>query len=148
MDNFQHELPPYTYVPGQNPHPISDPAGHSYGQSEGESKGLAELLSRGRFLFDNGFYWEAHEAWEQGWILLGRKGQKADSLKGLIKLAACGVKCLEGNSAGADRHFQRAEELLRSLLNEEVNVGDLSKEVCQPLVQKMKALKDSLKANG
>lgn len=64
------------------------------------------------FLFDRGYYWESHEAWEQVWIALGRTGEAADLVKGLIKLAAAGVKYLEGNLRGAQRHFARAVELL------------------------------------
>jgi len=57
-------------------------------------------------------YWEAHEAWEHLWIALGRSGSEADIIKGLIKLAACGVKCLEANPIGASRHALRAANLL------------------------------------
>lgn len=63
-------------------------------------------------LFNAGFYWEAHEAWEHLWIDLGRSTPDATILKGLIKLAASGVKCLERNQHGAMRHAARATELL------------------------------------
>src|SRR5690606_25873938 len=69
-------------------------------------------LQRGLQLFQHGYYWEAHEEWEQVWIELGRKGDHADCVKGLIKLAASGVKCLEGNRTGAERHINRARQLL------------------------------------
>ncbi len=64
-------------------------------------------------LFNQGYYWEAHEAWEQLWIAAGRSGTVADFLKGLIKLAAAGVKLREGNPRGVKRHAVRAGELLR-----------------------------------
>ena len=48
-------------------------------------------------LLNHGFYWEAHEAWETLWHAAGRKGEIADFLKGLIKLAAAAVKAREGN---------------------------------------------------
>jgi hypothetical protein len=57
-------------------------------------------------------YWESHEAWEHLWIELGRTTTEARAVQGLIKLAACGVKCLEGNATGAGRHAGRAVELL------------------------------------
>lgn len=63
-------------------------------------------------LFQHGYYWEAHEAWEQLWISLGRRGELADAVKGMIKLAACGVKMLECNLVGATRHANRALQLL------------------------------------
>jgi predicted metal-dependent hydrolase len=63
-------------------------------------------------LFNFGYYWEAHEAWEGLWIAAGRTGPVADALKGLIKLAAAGVKAYEGRPAGVRRHARRALELL------------------------------------
>jgi len=70
------------------------------------------MLAHGAVLFNHGFYWEAHESWEHLWIALGRDGDDANIVKGLIKLAACGVKCLEANPTGAGRHASRAAELL------------------------------------
>ncbi len=67
----------------------------------------------GRRLFQHGYYWEAHEAWEHVWLELGRTTADARVVKGLIKLAAAAVKCREGNANGAERHAARAAELLR-----------------------------------
>ena len=67
-------------------------------------------------LFNHGYYWEAHEVWESLWIAASRQGVTADFLKGLIKLAAAGVKTKEGNPTGAARHTKRAVELLSSVL--------------------------------
>ena len=112
-------LPPYTYVPGQQPHPISDPRGHMYGQHppeppplDPESWGESESYLYAIDLFNNGYYWEAHEAWESLWLAAGRTGTMADFLKGLIKIAAAHVKRLEGNPVGVERHTARAIELL------------------------------------
>lgn len=71
-----------------------------------------QQLQWGRRLFEHGYYWEAHEAWEHLWLELGRTSPVALTVKGLIKLAASGVKCREGNAAGAIRHASRAAELL------------------------------------
>lgn len=109
------DLPPYTYIPGRTPHPFSDPDGHSNGISHEPVTDIAAAFAHGLKLFNHGYYWEAHEAWEGVWIALGRSGTQADFIKGLIKLAACGVKCLEGNETGARRHLQRATELFRSV---------------------------------
>ncbi len=122
-------LPPYSYVPGRLPHPVSDPAGHSYGLhaiSPGEVQqgpvASVSLVSGwqacsdylfGIDLFNHGFYWEAHETWEQVWIACGRSGREADFLKGLIKLAAAGVKLREGRPIGVQRHAARARELFQ-----------------------------------
>jgi predicted metal-dependent hydrolase len=66
-------------------------------------------------LFNHGYYWEAHEAWEGLWHACGRKGTTADFLKGLIQLAAAGVKHLEGKPDGRKSHARRAAELWRGV---------------------------------
>jgi hypothetical protein len=110
-------LPPYSYVPGMHPHPIREKAGHSFGVEISVSefdadkwRDCPEFLF-GIDLFNAGFYWEAHESWEAVWIAAGRKGVVADFLKGLIKLAAAGVKAREGNENGVRRHAARAAQL-------------------------------------
>ncbi|MFK7820497.1 MAG: DUF309 domain-containing protein [Planctomycetaceae bacterium] len=107
-------FPPYTYVPGHAPHPISHPDGHMRDTTLPETWSNADYFEWGRRLFNNGFYWEAHEAWEHLWLELGRTTPEAMLVKGLIKLAASGVKCREGNAVGAIRHATRAAELLQS----------------------------------
>lgn len=115
-------LPPYSYVPGLNPHPTSDPRGHSFGLHEPPPVPLDESSFHTSAtylyaidLFNHGFYWESHEAWEALWHAAGRHGRTADFLKGLIKLAAAGVKVREGRAAGVKQHAQRAAELFRSV---------------------------------
>jgi hypothetical protein len=134
----QRELPPYSYVPGQFPHPLSHPQGHSYGTEVDEPIVPAEdswdkcgSYLWGVDLFNNGFYWEAHEAWETAWIAAGRKGVVADFLKSLIKLAAAGVKVRENRPTGVQRHALRCIQLLRQLDNQNqffgLNVSELTK---------------------
>ena len=134
---MDHPLPPYTHIPGVTPHPIRDPAGHSYQppcslaeileSSRNESAVTLESLARepefswGATLFNAGYYWEAHEAWESLWHRAGRTGPTADLLKGLIKLAAAGVKLREHNADGVERHARRACDLLASVENEILN---------------------------
>lgn len=67
-------------------------------------------------LFNHGFYWEAHETWEQLWIKFGRSGREADFLKALIKLAAAGVKARECRPVGVQRHACRARDLFQLVL--------------------------------
>ena len=66
-------------------------------------------------LFNHGYYWEAHEAWEALWHACERKPPEADFFKCLIKLAAAGVKAREGRLNGVTRHLARAIELLELL---------------------------------
>ena len=63
-------------------------------------------------LFNGGWYWEAHEAWEAVWNALGRTTPEARFVQGLIHLAAAAVKVREGKPNGVARHTQRARELL------------------------------------
>jgi predicted metal-dependent hydrolase len=135
-------LPPYGYVPGHDlPHPVNDPAGHLFaGEHQGDEppiaaaaltalptepaarrQALAALLAANdRWLyaldlFNAGFYWEAHEAWEGFWHALGRMTPEARFVQGLIHLAAAGVKIREGKPAGVASHARRARELLRDV---------------------------------
>jgi hypothetical protein len=115
-------LPPYSFVPGRFPHPFSNPAGHSHGQraaggSPADSDRWQECLPylRGLDLFNHGYYWEAHEAWEGLWHACGRRGPSADFFKGLIQLAVAGVKVREGKPAGVRKHAARAAELFRQI---------------------------------
>lgn len=112
------ELPPYSYVTGLFPHPTRDGGGHSYGRHEPPAAPLDEASYRANEtylyaldLFNHGYYWESHEAWESLWHACGRHGGAADFLKGLIKLAAAGVKAREGRPAGVRQHADRAAEL-------------------------------------
>lgn len=113
-------FPPYTYIPGSGtPHPVSDPEGHMHGQSEPKPSALItenwrenETYLYAIDLFNHAYYWEAHEAWESLWHAAGHHGQMADFLKGLIKLAAAGVKDLEQNGVGVERHLARGAVLL------------------------------------
>ncbi len=117
-------LPPYTYIPGgPNPHPTRSPEGHSFGDRhesvppiEWDRWGEGPAFVRGVLLFNAGYYWEAHEAWEGLWHAHGRSGPVADLLKGLIKLAAAGVKVREGQRHGVTVHAGRAAELFAGLV--------------------------------
>ncbi len=97
----ERPLPPYSYVPGLSPHPVSDVRGHLFGKVEPPAEELtASFASNATYLyaidlFNHGYYWEAHEEWERLWHVAGRTGTTADFLKGLIKLAAAGVKLRE-----------------------------------------------------
>jgi predicted metal-dependent hydrolase len=66
-------------------------------------------------LFNSGYAWEAHEAWESFWNALGRTTPEAQFVQGLIHLAAAGVKIREGKPQGVSRHTKRARELLGDL---------------------------------
>ena len=111
-------FPPYSYVTGRFPHPTRDPAGHSYAAAPPQVEPISpadwQRSDEYRWaceLFNHGYYWESHEAWESLWHAAGRSGPTAELLQGLIKLAAAGVKVREGRAAGVRRHAARAGEL-------------------------------------
>lgn len=115
----QVAFPPYAHSPGATPHPLSDPRGHRCVYLTDATEPLDphswQTCAAWRIaidLFNHGYYWEAHEAWETLWQAAGRRGPLADVLKGLVKLAAAGVKVREGNPRGVRRHADRAAELL------------------------------------
>ena len=60
-----------------------------------------ERLERGRLLFNAGRYFEAHEAWEEVWLL--EEGDLRMLLQGLIQVAAGCHKAREGRAAGCAR---------------------------------------------
>jgi predicted metal-dependent hydrolase len=97
---------------------VSDPAGHLYGRPPEQAVPLDPQRWQENStylyaidLFNHGFYWEAHETWEGLWHAAGRRGVTADFLKGLIQLAAAGVKVLQGQADGVTGHARRAAEL-------------------------------------
>jgi predicted metal-dependent hydrolase len=75
------------------------------------------MYQEGIELFDAGFYWEAHEAWEGVWHHLGRTSPRALWVKALIKIAAAGVKMRQGTARGVDSHLDGAIRILQALEN-------------------------------
>ena len=76
-------------------------------------------------LFNHGYYWEAHEAWEALWQACERKGRTAAFLQGLIALAAAGFKAREGIEAGVRRHAERAAGFFMDIAADNRQVGSL-----------------------
>lgn len=140
-------LPAYAFVPGKLPHPESDPAGHSYGRTRPRARPLEPDQWRanreylcGLDLFNHGYYWESHVEFESLWAAAGRKGIIADFLKGLIHLAAAGVKHLEGRPDGVKSHAERAVELWRAI--EGAGNGHLAGLKIETLIEIAKTLSD------
>lgn len=75
----------------------------------------SDIFLWGLDLFNHGYYWEAHEAWEGLWQVAGRGAPLRTFFKGLILLSAAGVKIREGKHAAAIRHAGRGAALLRRL---------------------------------
>ena len=97
----QKNFPPYAYLRGRGPHPVRDPGGHSY-QVEpilvaAEASLGSEAFLWGLDLFNHGYYWEAHEAWEGLWKVADRDGPLRMLIKGLIMLSAAGSRFESAN---------------------------------------------------
>jgi uncharacterized protein len=113
------DLPRYTHVPGSGtPHPYRDPRGHSYNRRPAAPKPLddehwAENRSYLTALdyFNLGFYWEAHDEWERLLRATGPENLCGIFLKGLVKMAAAGIKVREESIHGVRRHAASAGEV-------------------------------------
>jgi uncharacterized protein len=112
-------FPPYRYVPGRTPHPRRHPAGHSYGRPEPRPALVAPeaWATSGAYLaavdlFNFGYWWECHEAFEALWNGAGRQGEQARFLQGLIQIAAAGLKRVQGPPAGARALARRGMDRL------------------------------------
>lgn len=113
-------FPAYAYLPGgHQPHPVREAAGHSYQHDAAppaqDAVAPRDALAWGIDLFNHGYYWEAHEAWEPIWLAAKGNIQDRALFKGLIMLAATGVKIRERKWVAALRHARRAARSLRQL---------------------------------
>lgn len=120
-------LPSYRFVPGSRPHPTTDPRGHSYGREppfpvapmDGRRWRQSPGYLYGCDLYNRGFWWEAHEAWEAIWQLAGRESPERAVLQGLIQVANCHLKLYMGLVNVVPRlrerygtHFDRGVDLV------------------------------------
>lgn len=98
-------LPPYAFEPGEHPHPTRDPRGHSHGRgADAPDIGFAWGVD----LYNHGFFWEAHEAWEDLWRMAEPESAEASFFQGLIQCAAACMKVRGGDPSAARRIADRA----------------------------------------
>lgn len=115
-------LPAYAFLPGRSPHPINHPDGHSYGHEPRDVVPLSPTRWRdnieylwGVDLYNTGYHWEAHEAWEGVWRLAARGSVEHSFLQGLIQCAAALVKDRTDHVAGIKSLSTSALRLLDSV---------------------------------
>jgi len=120
------DVPRYTHIPGSGtPHPYRDPRGHSYNRRPPAPKGLKEpqwaenrsYLSALDY-YNLGFYWEAHDEWERLLRATGADTVCGLFLKGLVKMAAAGIKVREESIHGVRRHAASAGEVFADVAAE------------------------------
>lgn len=103
-------MPPYAYVPGRNAHPTADPGGHSRHRAGTRE---SHCLPPGRWhccaaylfgcdLYNHGYWWEAHEAWESVWLNSGDPIQR-HYFQGLIQVANAHLKLEMGRPRAVAR---------------------------------------------
>ena len=121
-EDCDRPFPPYAFVPGGPwPHPTSHPQGHSWGRPhvpvppiEGDDwRGLARV-SRGDRAVQRRLLLGSPRSLGRPLARPRPRGPTADVLKGLIKLAAAGVKVRQGQPHGIVTHARRAAALFES----------------------------------
>jgi hypothetical protein len=104
-------FPDRAFIPGRMPHPRRSGANLSeittfpvvIDPDDGPAR-RQRALRRGLDLFNHGYFWEAHEAWEEPWQGLRRDSAGALHLQGLIRLAAAALKLVMEEPAGVAAH--------------------------------------------
>jgi len=115
-------FPPYAFLPGRDPHPTRDPRGHSFGLEERPPDPLPPERWResadylfGVDLYNAGYLWEAHEAWEGLWHVSKGDPVQANHLQGLIQCAAGCLKVPMGQPRGIERLIALGTEKLEAV---------------------------------
>lgn len=118
-------FPPYAFLPGRDPHPTRDPAGHSFDLAEAPPPALPASGWRsnapylwGVDLYNHGFLWESHEAWEGLWHVSKPDRIQALFLQGLIQCAAAWLKIAMDQPRGMERLAALALEKLDEVARE------------------------------
>jgi hypothetical protein len=103
----RRNLPLYAFLPGRDPHPTRDARGHSFGVEATRVEYVApdrwrenEEYLFGVDLYNHGYLWEAHEAWETLWHRSKHDPEQADLLQGLIQCSAASLKIPMEQPAG------------------------------------------------
>ena len=107
------ETPECRHIPGRTPHPLRDEEGHSFGRPgpeiPPEAIDLPDSWRRcgeylyGVDLFNDGYFWEAHEAWEGVWKMIRHESAPGHFLQGLIQVAGALLKIRMGNERGVTK---------------------------------------------
>ena len=115
----QRSFPPYAFLPGRDPHPTRDPRGHSYGEAledavfhPPETWADNEEYLYGVDLYNHGYLWEAHEAWEGLWHPAKTDELVGPFLQGLIQCTAACLKIPMEQPKGLARLGQMGTERL------------------------------------
>jgi hypothetical protein len=118
-------FPAYAYLPGRDPHPTGDPRGHSFASPEAPAAYLPPASWRenhdylyGVDLYNAGYLWEAHEAWEGLWHEAKHDALQAPFLQGLFQCAAAALKVTMGQPNGVVRLAEQGTARLERVARE------------------------------
>lgn len=131
-------LPRYRFVPGRSPHPRRDRAGHSYGRPEPRAERAeaaawrsSRLYLFGIDLYNLGYFWESHEAFEALWHAAGEASPEKRFFQAIIQVAASNLKYFMGaDSAGralAERALAKLSDIPAAFMG--LDVGALRAEL-------------------
>ena len=114
------EFPSYRFIPGQAPHPTRDPDGHSYNHPlekpeafEAGNWQSCDGYLYGIDLFNHGYWWEAHEAFEPVWVAVGKQTETGQFVQGLIQVAVANLKNIQGATDVARRMAKSGLDKMR-----------------------------------
>ncbi len=117
------DFPLYAYVPGDTIHPLRAPAGHHKLASVDD---ISTAIAYGIDLFNNGYFWEAHEVWESAWRDADRDSDLWLFRKSLIRLAAAALKLRLGSPAGVEAHAPWCAQTFTDLARRHTEIDGLS----------------------
>jgi hypothetical protein len=112
-------LPPLRFVPGMAPEPgvtnrrPGEPGHPKAKAPDPERWRECHDWLYGVDLYNHGYWWEAHEAWEGPWLALPGARPERGLLKGLIQIAAGHLKLLAGAPPVARDLWQTGGEHVR-----------------------------------
>lgn len=80
-----------------------------------EAPDVRDLIAHGAQLYNDGQFWEAHEAWEEAWLALKDAGERerADLVQGLILATAAFENLSRGKPSGFATQGAKALHRLR-----------------------------------
>jgi hypothetical protein len=119
-------LPDAPYIPGVSPRDQRPPPTARIDAIDLDTLASNDDFRHGIDLFNHGFPWEAHEAWEPLWFAAPRERPERSLLQGLIHAAAAAVKAKAGALDPARNLVRSAVEYLALVESELLDVQELA----------------------
>ncbi len=143
MRYTEFPFPTEAFTPGRDPRPSPDAEGQALrredqpvGVLSPEDWPTSEHYLYGVDLYNAGYFWEAHEAWEGLWYACKRDEIQSQFIRGLIQCAAGCLKVRLGAPRGVQKLFEQGTERLNEVaaasgaLYMGVEVARFASEIC------------------